>query len=245
METNQDYEDFISTISHELRTPLTSIKGFSQTMLASWDRLDDASKKKFIKIIEEQSQRLINLVENMLTVTKMRKKDILRFNEFDIKPVIDQTIMILKTQYSSQKFVCNYVNNIPKLFADKDKFQQIMTNLLENSAKYSLEDKVTNIEISAKDNDIYIEISNKGLKISQDDYEKIFTKFSRIDNPLTRKVQGSGLGLYITKNLTEKIGGNISVKSESIPNSKLDKITFTLVFPVKNQEEQIKIKCKQ
>ena len=96
-----------------------------------------------------------------------------------------------------------------------------------------------------KDNDIYIEISNKGLKISQDDYEKIFTKFSRIDNPLTRKVQGSGLGLYITKNLTEKIGGNISVKSESIPNSKLDKITFTLVFPVKNQEEQIRIKCKQ
>ena len=69
---NQDYEDFISTVSHELRTPLTSIKGFSQTMLSSWDKLDDENKKKFIKIIEQQSQRLINLVENMLAVTKLQ-----------------------------------------------------------------------------------------------------------------------------------------------------------------------------
>ena len=67
----KNYEDFISTVSHELRTPLTSIRGFSQTMLASWDKIDDESKKKFLKIIEEQSNRLINLVENMLSVTKL------------------------------------------------------------------------------------------------------------------------------------------------------------------------------
>ena len=64
-------EDFISTVSHELRTPLTSIRGFAQTMLASWDRLDDESKKKFIGIIEQQSNRLINLVENILSVTTL------------------------------------------------------------------------------------------------------------------------------------------------------------------------------
>lgn len=69
-----NYEDFISTVSHELRTPLTSIRGFSQTMLASWDKLDDESKKKFLKIIEEQSNRLINLVENMLSVTKLHSE---------------------------------------------------------------------------------------------------------------------------------------------------------------------------
>ena len=69
--SEQSYEDFISTVSHELRTPLTSIRGFSQTMLSSWDKLDDESKKKFLKIIEEQSNRLISLVENMLSVTKL------------------------------------------------------------------------------------------------------------------------------------------------------------------------------
>ena len=68
---NNIEEEFISTVSHELRTPLTSIRGFSQTLLSSWDKLDDESKKKFVKIIEEQSNRLINLVENILTVSKI------------------------------------------------------------------------------------------------------------------------------------------------------------------------------
>ena len=69
----QSYEDFISTVSHELRTPLTSIRGFAQTMLQSYDKLDDESKKRFIKIIEEQSNRLIHLIENMLKVQNNEK----------------------------------------------------------------------------------------------------------------------------------------------------------------------------
>ena len=87
----QNYEDFISTVSHELRTPLTSIRGFSQTMLSSWDKLDDESKKKFLKIIEEQSNRLIHLVENMLSVTKLQStNNHLVFNELDIKSSVEQ-----------------------------------------------------------------------------------------------------------------------------------------------------------
>ena len=95
----QDYEDFISTVSHELRTPLTSIRGFSQTMLSSWDKLDDESKKKFLKIIEEQSNRLIHLVENMLSVTKLQSaNNHLVFNELDVKSSIEQVVSIIKNQ---------------------------------------------------------------------------------------------------------------------------------------------------
>ena len=92
-------DDFISTVSHELRTPLTSIRGFSQTMLSSWDKLDDESKKKFLQIIVEQSNRLINLVENMLSVTKLQetKEDII-YKEFSIKPIIETTCSIVKNQ---------------------------------------------------------------------------------------------------------------------------------------------------
>ena len=68
---NSIHDEFISTVSHELRTPLTSIRGFSQTLLNSWDKLDEDNKKKFVSIIEEQSNRLINLVENILTVSKI------------------------------------------------------------------------------------------------------------------------------------------------------------------------------
>lgn len=209
----QNYEDFISTVSHELRTPLTSIRGFSQTMLASWDKLDDESKKKFIKIIEEQSNRLIHLVENMLSVTKLQNSNKIVYNEMNIKMPVEQIISVVKSQYPNQKFEFNYENHLPNIFVDRDKFQQIMTNLIENSAKYSSGDNVTRIDTSVLDNSVRIRISNVGIGIEASDYDKIFTKFSRIDNPLTRKVQGSGLGLYITKSLVEKMDGKITVES--------------------------------
>ena len=238
----QSYEDFISTVSHELRTPLTSIRGFSQTMLSSWDKLDDASKKKFIKIIEEQSQRLIHLVENMLAVTKLQQKNTIVFNETDVKPILEQVVSILKNQYSAQKFIINCPDNIPKIFVDKDRFVQIMTNLIENSAKYSSVDNTSKIDVIYDNDVVVIKVSNIGLHIDPKDYSKIFTKFARIDNPLTRKVQGSGLGLYITKNLVEKMSGSIDVESKPIDENN-SQITFCVKLPVKNLEEQARIKC--
>lgn len=242
----QNYEDFISTVSHELRTPLTSIRGFSQTMLASWDKLDDESKKKFIKIIEEQSNRLIHLVENMLSVTKLQNSNKIVYNEMNIKMPVEQIISVVKSQYPNQKFEFNYENHLPNIFVDRDKFQQIMTNLIENSAKYSSGDNVTRIDTSVLDNSVRIRISNVGIGIKTSDYDKIFTKFSRIDNPLTRKVQGSGLGLYITKSLVEKMDGKITVESNpKNDGSNLATITFTVSFPIRTIEEQARIKCSQ
>lgn len=242
----KNYEDFISTVSHELRTPLTSIRGFSQTMLSSWDKLDDDSKKKFIKIIEEQSNRLIHLVENMLSVTKLQGvNNTFVFNELNAVPVIEQIISVVKAQYPAQSFELNQSKAIANIFVDKDKFQQVMTNIIENSAKYSYGDNKTIINIKIDNNEVIIEVSNKGIGISEEDYEKIFTKFSRIDNPLTRKVQGSGLGLYITKNLVEKMSGKIFVKSEQLQDSEFSKITFKIQFPILNIEEQARLKCNQ
>ena len=243
----QNYEDFISTVSHELRTPLTSIRGFSQTMLSSWDKLDDESKKKFLKIIEEQSNRLIHLVENMLSVTKLQGvNNHFVFNELSTKSAIEQVISIIKTQYPTQVFEFEHNPNVPNIYVDKDKFQQILTNLIENSAKYSTQIFKTLITTEINNNNVEIKISNIGISIAQEDYEKIFTKFARIDNPLTRKVQGSGLGLYITKSLVEKMRGEISVESTPLENnSELAQITFTLKFPILNIEEQARIKCNQ
>ena len=215
-------------------------------MLASWDKLDDGSKKKFIKIIEEQSERLIHLVENMLAVTKLQSdKNLFVYNETDIKPLINQTVSMVKSQYQAQKFQTEIPDNLPKIFVDKDKFQQILTNLIENSAKYSPDGDTTFIKAYPSDQSVTIEIKNRGIPIAPEDYEKIFTKFSRIDNPLTRKVQGSGLGLYITKNLTEKMGGKISVNSAASDDKSVGEITFTVEMPIRSIEEQARIKCNQ
>jgi len=243
----QKYEDFISTVSHELRTPLTSIRGFSQTMLSSWDKLDDESKKHFLKIIEEQSNRLIHLVENMLSVTRLQSStQKLILKEINIKSPVEQVISVVKNQYPNQIFEFNYRNDLPDIFVDLDRFQQIMTNLIENSAKYSYGENKTIINTGIMKNNVFIKVTNTGLKIDETDYQNIFTKFSRIDNPLTRRVQGSGLGLYISKNLVEKMNGTISVNS--VPNKEnpeLSEITFTVSFPILMIEEQARMKCNQ
>ncbi len=245
--SEQSYEDFISTVSHELRTPLTSIRGFSQTMLSSWDKLDDESKKKFLKIIEEQSNRLISLVENMLSVTRLHtSKETLVYKETDIKPIISSVVQIVKNQYSKREFEIKIDSKTPTIFVDRDKFQQVMMNLIENAAKYSYDNTIIHITSGFCENCEYvsIKITDEGVGIEAKDYEQIFNKFSRIDNPLTRKVQGSGLGLYITKSIVEKMHGQISVKSEKISQEK-SSTTFEVKFPVYSIELQAEVKCKQ
>lgn len=234
--TNQD--DFISTVSHELRTPLTSIRGFAQTMLSSWDKLDDESKKKFLSIIEQQSNRLINLVENILSVTKL-PKDALILKSVDVNSAILPVIQIVQQQYKTHKIIKQFDSSNPNVSLDLEKFQQIMINLTENAAKYSDEGSTIKIITSHDDKFVYINVQDEGIGISEEFAEKIFEKFSRIDNPLTRKIQGSGLGLYITKTLVEKMHGNISFKN-------LNKGTvFQVKFPVYNIEDHVKCSVTQ
>lgn len=237
-------EDFISTVSHELRTPLTSIRGFAQTMLNSWDALDDNNKKKFIQIIEQQSNRLINLVENMLSVNKLQSfKDKLVFKSASANSLIEPIVQIIKHQYQNHQFETEFNKKIPNMLIDVDKFQQVMTNLIENAAKYSNEGTkiVVKTDFSCCPDYVSIKVIDEGIGIKEEDYEKIFTKFSRLDNPLTRKVQGSGLGLYITKTLINKMNGDIKVKSSD------NGTTFEVLLPVENIENQASrpFKCEK
>lgn len=232
---NQQQQDFISTVSHELRTPLTSIRGFAQTMLTSWDALDDGNKKKFIQIIEQQSNRLINLVENMLSVNKLQSfRDKLVYKSASANSLIEPIVQIIKQQYPNHNFEMDFSNKIPNILVDVDKFQQIMTNLIENAAKYSNEGtKVTiKTDFSCCPDYISIKVIDEGIGIKEEDFGRIFMKFSRLDNPLTRKVQGSGLGLYITKTLVIKMGGEINVISSD------NGTTFDVLLPFENIEDQ-------
>lgn len=234
--TKQD--DFISTVSHELRTPLTSIRGFAQTMLSSWDKLDEDAKKRFIGIIEEQSNRLINLVENILSVTKLPNESIILKN-INVNTSILPIIQIVHQQYANHRFIQNFDKSNPTISIDLEKFQQIMINLIENAAKYSNEGTDITIITSHTDKEVSIKVQDEGIGIKEEDKEKIFEKFSRIDNPLTRKIQGSGLGLYITKTLIEKMRGSISVKN-------LEKgVEFEVKFPIYNIEDHVKCSVTQ
>ena len=167
-------EEFISTVSHELRTPLTSIRGFSQTLLTSWDKIDDENKKKFVGIIEEQSNRLINLVENILTVSKINAEPLL-LKEVDVNLNIQKVVQLLSQKYKDFSIKAQLNKNLPPAKLDEDKFQQIMTNLIDNACKYSDKNKEIVITTSFANSELLlIKIKDYGVGINQEDKEEIF-----------------------------------------------------------------------
>lgn len=227
-------DEIISTVSHEMRTPLTSIRGFSQTLLSSWDKIDDENKKKFIKIIEEQSNRLINLIENILSVSK-ENYEALVFKSADVNVLIEKVMPIIKEKYKTHQFILKLGQNIPNARLDEDKFQQIIMNLLDNAGKYSAEESQVFITTEYTGDNISIKIKDSGVGIKEEDIGKLFNKFSRIENHLTSKTQGNGLGLYITKFLVDKMDGSITVASEFGKGTE-----FEIRFPVYNPEEVLR-----
>ena len=233
----QAHLDFISTVSHELRTPLTSIRGFADTLLSSYDRLTPEQREKFLFIIKDQSNRLIKLVENLLTVSKMQSdKELMVYKTVDVIPFVEAVVQMIKGQYKTHNYVCNYEKNLPKILVDTDKFQQILLNLIDNASKYSPENSTVEVNVGQnyKENILFIKIKDNGCGINPEDIDKIFNKFSRVDSPLTRKIQGNGLGLYITKTLVEKMNGKIDVVSNEKGSE------FTITFKVATTEDSIK-----
>ena len=230
-------DEFISTVSHEMRTPLTSIRGFSQTLLNSWDRIDDENKKKFIKIIEDQSNRLINLVENVLAVSK-ENSELFVLKKANVNTLIEKILPMFTEKYKTHKIIANYNKNLPPVRLDEDKFQQIMTNLIDNAGKYSAENTTITITTEIKGDFVIISVKDEGVGIKEGDFDKLFKKFSRIENHLTSKTQGNGLGLYITKQLVEKMGGEINLTSKINEGTE-----FQIKFPQYNPEEALK--CTQ
>ncbi len=228
-------EDFVATVSHELRTPLTSIRGFAQTMLASWDKLSEDDKKKFIKIIEEQSNRLIGLVENILSVSSGASNKLV-LKKVNLKQAIEPVIKIISQKYPDYSISFSINPKLPEGMLDNERFQQIVMNLLENACKYSPKASQVFVSCDFADNEGFfsLKIKDEGVGISPENKDKIFQKFSRVDNPLTRSVQGNGLGLYITKKLVESMKGRIDFKNNNDKGT-----TFEVKLPLYNPEEQV------
>ncbi len=238
MALTQAHADFVSTVSHEFRTPLTSIKGFADTLLRYGTNLDTEQQKRFISIIKHQADRLTRLVENLLTVSKIgaQRNDVI-FRPIGVKRSIERIVQSIEAKLPEpRRFKIEIPENLPEVWADPDKFEQVLMNLIDNGAKYSYPHSEVTIRAFVQPehpDQIQIDVSDQGVGIPEEHLPNIFNKFSRIDNPLTREVEGTGLGLYITKSLTHAMGGQISVVST------LDKgSTFTVVLPVASPQRQ-------
>ena len=230
-------EEFISTLSHEIRTPLTSIKGFSQTMLNSWDVLNDDKKKEFLGIILNQSKRLINLVENVLNVAKIDSDSSnLILTKVEINKLITNCANMLKISNPDFEFDFELSKNELASLCDNDKTQQVLLNILDNAIKYSVNSKKIEIKTKNKSDFNVISIKNFGNYIEENYKDKIFEKFYRIDSYIKSDTQGSGLGLYIAKNLIEKMQGKIELISSKEKNF----VEFLIYLPIYEVEKLTK-----
>lgn len=232
----QAQTEFVSTVSHELRTPLTSIKGFADTILRAGDRLDHGQQRRYVGIIKDQADRLTRLVEDLLAVSRMESKKLqLTIRAIDLKEAIQRVHRNLAEKARHHKFIEIIPPGLPPVWADADRLEQILTNLIDNAIKYSPADTTVRIvvrDVPGTPEMVEFSISDQGVGIPQEHLPEIFSKFSRLDNPLTRQTEGTGLGLYITRSLVLALGGQIKVSSS--PGS----TTFTVQLPAASLEEQ-------
>jgi two-component system, OmpR family, phosphate regulon sensor histidine kinase PhoR len=237
----QAQTDFVSTVSHELRTPLTSIKGFADTILRAGDRLASEQQKRYIGIIKDQADRLTRLVEDLLAVSRLESRKLqLTIRAIELDQAVQRVVRNLTEKAEFHQIATRIPPGLPPVWADADRLEQILTNLIDNAIKYSPQDTTVTVAArsiakGAEENQhemVEFSVADQGGGIPKEQLPEIFNKFSRLDNPLVRQTEGTGLGLYITKSLVSALGGSIVVDSE--PGS----TTFTVKLPAATLEEQ-------
>ncbi len=232
----QAQTEFVSTVSHELRTPLTSIKGFADTILRAGERLDTNQQRRYVGIIKDQADRLTRLVEDLLAVSRLESRKLqFTIRAVDFNDAVQRVLRNLHDKASQHQLVVRIPPALVPVWADADRLEQILTNLIENAIKYS--QAGTTVSITARETDIEpcmveFSVSDQGVGIPQENISEIFSKFARLDNPLIRQTEGTGLGLYITRSLVLALGGQINVESGSSGT------IFTVQLPAASLEEQ-------
>lgn len=202
--------EFVANVSHELKTPLTSIKGFAET-LKYVD--DDDTRNKFLGIINTEAERLTRLINDILVLSKIESDNRPALEEFKVDEIIDNVIEIVGVQAKEKsiKLKCIKDDNLA-LRGDRDRFVQLVVNLVENSIRYSESNKEIYIKTYKKGKDKYLEIIDQGVGISEEDLPRIFERFYRVDK--SRVKGGTGLGLAIVKHIVKIFNGEIVVKSK-------------------------------
>src|SRR5574344_1388368 len=209
---NEFRSNLVDTVSHEFRTPLTSIQGYTSRLLRQDIQIDEETRQKSLRIIKKQSERLSRMVEDLLVVPDIEGERInMQFEPLWLSKTVDSVISIVNVD--SREFNNNIPEDLPLISADKDKFEQVLVNLLENALKYAQEDTAIEIEGEMEGEFIKLCIKNKGDVIPEHKLKKLFEKFTRIDDGTTRTTRGTGLGLFIVKGLIEKMNGEINLQS--------------------------------
>ncbi len=231
-------QDFVANVSHELRTPIASIKGYAETLLEG--ALEDKDNaKEFLGIILQDSNRLANLINDLLDLSKIESDKMkMVFVACDARALVKRAATVMENQAKAKSIALKLdLSSLSsaeggsayggKIKADETRFSQVMINLLDNAIKYTQEGGSVSVGAKVSEDRVQFDISDTGVGISPEDLPRIFERFYRVDKARSRELGGTGLGLSIVKHIVSAHGGQVWVTSELGRGS-----TFSFTIPI-------------
>jgi signal transduction histidine kinase/response regulator RpfG family c-di-GMP phosphodiesterase len=217
-ELNEIKSNFVATVSHELRTPLTSIRAYAETLARDWGGSSRDTEIEFLRIIEDESQRLAKIVENMLDLSRMESGKVeVKKSDIDMRKVLKDVEQVISPS-ARKKYVRVDVpcEGSPVVInADEGMMKQLLLNLVGNAIKFTPEGGQVTVTIEERDSTAEICVKDSGIGIPQSKLHRVFEEFYQVDSSSTRRYGGVGLGLAIAKNIVDWHDGKIWAESET------------------------------
>lgn len=227
----------LSTVSHELRTPLASIKGFATTLLRQDVKWDETAQRDFLRIIEEEADRLTEIIDNLLDMSQIEAGALRIVKEpTALRPLIRSVVDEMHMRTEAHYFVVDLPVELPRVLIDPRRIRQVLTNLIGNAIKYSPRGQIT-IACEVEPDVVVVSVSDQGEGIPPQYLDKIFERFFQVDGKTTRRVGGIGLGLSIARSIIEAHDGKIWAESTPGQGS-----TFRFTLPrVRDESDEHKV----
>lgn len=224
-------DEFISMASHELRTPVTVIRGYATMMLEEADKMGvNQEAKEYLSIIDVSSERLNNLIEDLLNVSRIEQGRLkVDLKEMEVWPIVEETVKEMKLQAETKGLTLSCViepDAKSLILADKDRLKQVLINTIGNSIKYTPSGSVE-VKALNRDNNLVLMVKDTGIGMTAKEREHLFEKFYRVKSKKTEDIVGTGLGLWITKQIIELMKGTIMIDSMENVGTQV-----TLEFPL-------------
>lgn len=217
---------FVANVTHELKTPLTSIRGFAETLKYVEDR---ETKDKFLNIINDESDRLTRLINDILALSHIENSNNMKLENISINEMLEDIVYLMENSAKDKNIELFIVGDkVQPIKGDRDRFKQMMINLVDNGIKYTEEGGKVYIGAKKEDNNCIVWVEDTGVGISKEHVERLFERFYRVDKARSRSQGGTGLGLAIVKHIVLGFGGTINIESEEGKGSK-----FIIRIPIK------------
>ncbi|MFQ6098388.1 MAG: sensor histidine kinase, partial [Armatimonadota bacterium] len=226
--------EFVSFASHELKSPLTAIKGFVALLARSVARQPDSNEAQFVQIIDRQVDRMRRIIDDFLNIARLEEGRPLEMHWQTVANLHEIVNEIVETERSgdeSHVFDIDVPQDLPPIEADHDKLYQVIANLVDNAIKYSPDGGVVTIKARQEDGELVFSVSDQGIGIAPDEIEGVFQRFRRVRSGGAERVTGTGLGLYLSRNIIESHRGRIWVESRLGEGS-----TFSFAVPIRRRD---------